>query len=406
MRLTLLAVVLIVLALAVGYSVISHPFSVPSAPLPDEISMRAEPPPVTITPMAAPVNTVADDVAVPLPRAEAIAIEREGEVEYRDGMKAFSEGRFREAGDLLARGVSFNPRAMTALGVAHYMLEDYPEARRALEVALPSATGDEAFIARKFLAMIYYREDDIARSLDRAREALAMRDDRELRSLRDRLLRESRSQASFVSEESDHFRAVYDGYAHGSVDREILGILEDAYRDLGGKLGHFPDQTISVILYGEEQFRDATEMPGWVLGVYDGKIRIPVKGLPKADDPALRRLLYHEYVHALVFSITRNCPVWVNEGLAEYLSEGPAESLLGQAIPLSSLDRAFPRQGGRVTAAAYRVSHEAVTSLMHEHGENAMRRFLESTAEGMGTADAFELAFRTQYRDFLDRWGK
>jgi hypothetical protein len=146
-------------------------------------------------------------------------------------------------------------------------------------------------------------------------------------------------------------------------------------------------------------------MPAWVRGAYDGKIRLPIKGIRDEDEPILRKLIYHEYVHAMGHSITPDCPLWVNEGLAEYFSEdSPGD--IGQVIPLSELEKSFPMEGGRKTHAAYRESHAAVTDLIEEYGIYSMKEFLVYLSEGRGLPEAFSSAFFISYEEFLSGWGK
>ena len=51
------------------------------------------------------------------------------------------------------------------------------------------------------------------------------------------------------------------------------------------------------------------------------------------------RTLFHEYTHALVYSVTPVCPRWIHEGLAEYCS-GSRPPRIGQIIPLERLENA------------------------------------------------------------------
>ncbi len=63
----------------------------------------------------------------------------------------------------------------------------------------------------------------------------------------------------------------------------------------------------------------------------DGKIRVPVRS---AEDQKslLRTVPFHEYVYALIHPITKICPLWIHEGLAEYFSKGPSQRV-GRVIP-------------------------------------------------------------------------
>ena len=116
----------------------------------------------------------------------------------------------------------------------------------------------------------------------------------------------------------------------------------------------FPAEPITVVLYTQQQFRDVTRTPGWSGGLFDGRIRLPVRG-GLADRREFERVLTHEYVHALVHSVAAGgVPAWLNEGLAAALETGGADRARtdiarGPVVPLRSLERSFaslPDGGG------------------------------------------------------------
>lgn len=208
-----------------------------------------------------------------------------------------------------------------------------------------------------------------------------------------------------VEERTVHFRAVFDGYEHGGVSRTVLGILEDAYREMGRKLDHFPLQPVTVVLYTEKDFFDITRLPAWTAGAYDGKIRLPVRGIEKESGLSLRNVLYHEYVHALVHSITPRAPMWLNEGLAEYLVPRGFQRV-GQAIPIQSLEGSFPLGDQRLMALAYAESFSAVSHLVERNGLYAVKRLLVALSRGDSLDEAFRGAFSISYDEFASAWGR
>jgi hypothetical protein len=328
----------------------------------------------------------------------------DGEEVINRAFEAFEARDYEDSLRLFTQALSYDRRSLVGIGLSHYKLGDYGNARLRLEEA--ASEGMEEFTVRKFLALACYKQEDLQDSLANAKAALALKNDPDLRRLHDRLLREARTEEDFIDEETLHFRILFDGYRHGEIDRKILSTLEDAYRTIGREFDHFPDEPVTVVLYSNEEFRDVTLMPAWVKGVYDGKIRLPVKGMEKQGEPFLRKLLFHEYAHAMVHSITPDCPVWVNEGLAEYFSEGRSDNDMGQVIPLGSLERSFPLEGGRITATAYLESHAAVTYLIEKYGLYAMKEFLRDLSGGMDTEEAFSSAFYVPYGEFLAAWGR
>ncbi|MER3424691.1 MAG: hypothetical protein C4293_17175 [Nitrospiraceae bacterium] len=136
-----------------------------------------------------------------------------------------------------------------------------------------------------------------------------------------------KAEQTFIARESAHFTVKYDGGEEYAVWTRVLAILEDAYRDIGQQLGHFPAKPILVVLHTREQFHDATGGPAWSDGLYDptlGRIKIPTQGA-LTDQAWLTRVLRHEFVHALLHDRTggRRIPQWLNEGLAMQLAAHP-----------------------------------------------------------------------------------
>lgn len=117
------------------------------------------------------------------------------------------------------------------------------------------------------------------KSLTNAKAALDIKHDPELASLFSKLKREHAVQDNFVKAENIHFRISFDGHEHGSIRNTVLRMLEDAYRNVGLKLNYYPSETVTVILYSDRDFFDVTHAPSWAGGLFDGKIRIPVKGI-------------------------------------------------------------------------------------------------------------------------------
>ena len=133
----------------------------------------------------------------------------------------------------------------------------------------------------------------------------------------ERVRKEHVTEKDFSRDVTSHFLIKYEGREKIEAGRIILRILEDAYGEVGKSLSYYPDREIQVILYSSQQFQEVTDAPGWSGGIYDGKIRIPIGGIEK-ETPGLRRLLYHEYTHAVVRALAPRCPTWLNEGLAQY----------------------------------------------------------------------------------------
>ncbi len=328
------------------------------------------------------------------------AAEKEKRERYEKARQFFRDADYASAVRILKELPDEQPGVLTLIGLSRFKLADYANAVVSLERAVALNPGDAT--ARKVLAFAYYKMDDLPQALVHGEAALSVGNDQDLQTLVARLKREKKTQADFVGESSDHFKILYEGYRHGGVARDILSLLEDAYRSIGRELNHFPDDTVTVILYTQRDFTDTVQAPAWSAGIYDGKIRLPVRGMTSGS-PVLKKILFHEYAHAAVHSLTRNCPRWLNEGLAEYFSTTYPRRI-GQSIPLKDLDQAFRSPG--TVPTAYWESWSAVSYLIERHGIYRVKDVLVALGSGTDPDEAFRSSFGVTRQDFLSEWGK
>jgi len=315
----------------------------------------------------------------------------------------YKNKQYREALKLYKELSDSNELALVYTGLCYYWLDNYHNAYLYLEKALNN--NSRHFLARKFIAFTCYKMDDLEESLTHAEEGLAIRSDQELQALRSKIIREKRVMKGYGSKRKPNFKILFSKFEHEEIKETVIDILKEAFRTIGIRINFYPTQPITVILYNERAFFDVTRAPGWAGGLYDGKIRIPVKGV-KGKETILKRILFHEYTHALVHAITPRCPIWLNEGLAEYFSQGDNEKTIGQLIPLKYLEKNFPSGDPRLVAAAYIESYSAVRYLIEKHKLFRVKALLESLGKGNDLNTAFNSVFYTSYDQFVKRWGK
>ncbi len=270
--------------------------------------------------------------------------------------------------------------------------------------AAGEAAGPEAFAALKARALALYRQNDLQGARELAQAALALRRDEELIELLLKLRREIAVQRDYDDARTANFTVLYDGYEHEEMKVLVLDILKSAYADIGKELDYFPEEPLTVILYTGKDFSDVTHAPGWAGGMFgkaDGKIRLPVHGA-EGQERALRRVIRHEYVHALVHALAPSAPMWLHEGLAQYLSGDQAVSV-AQVIPLPMLANGFPADA-RAAYAAYMVSLQAVTDLVDERGMPPLRRLLAELGAGRGIEPAFAAAYGEPFSRWARQW--
>lgn len=315
----------------------------------------------------------------------------------------YLERNYRKALDLYHKAVSAgDKRALVYVGLCFYWLKKYDSAVLFFQEALAYNRLD--FIALKFITLAYYDMGKLKKSQEYAEEALAAMKDVEIANLQARLVEEVDVMATKKPIETGTFTVSFSKIEHQGIERTVLDILRTAHREIGTKMDLYPSEPVSVILYNEKEFFDVTRSPGWAGGLYDGKIRIPIGGFEKADPGTLKRILFHEYAHALVHSVTPECPTWVNEGLALYFSED-VDVKIGQVIPLDKLEKGFPLDESAVVLA-YLESYAAVSYLIRRYQIYSIKKLLNAFARGEDIKTAFRKAFMISYDRFLKTWGK
>jgi len=341
---------------------------------------------------------------IPTPRTaeeSRLATPRDRELSLRAAEK-LRAGEYADAAKLYHELSEHDPSAFKGMGLSYVNAGDYENARLPLEKALEHTPND--FMVRKVLAFLYYKKDDTERALTHAEAALSVMKDPELQKLQVRLRNEKSAEEHLINESTTHFKVSFDGYAHGDLSRKVIDILEDAYRTIGKELDYFPAEPVSVVLYTNRDFYDITQSPEWSGGIFDGKIKIPIRGVESREEE-LKKVLFHEYAHAVVHSLTPRCPLWINEGLAEHFSTNSGKRI-GQLIPLTSLETSFSRLRPENIHIAYWESYSAVSYLIERYGLHRIKKLLLALPRGADLNQAFEDAFSMSYHEFTSSWGK
>jgi tetratricopeptide (TPR) repeat protein len=193
--------------------------------------------------------------------------------------------------------------------------------------------------------------------------------------------------------------------------------LREIYREIGYDFNYRPDYKIVVLIYSEEDFRriKTHKANPWIAGVYDGKIRIPIRpGL--TDQTQLLRTLRHEYTHLLVYDLAgENCPIWLNEGLAKYEeTKGQSASLAyledvlkgkRKLIPLHALSETLRNSTDKnEIALAYEQAHSIVAYLIERYGFYRIRRLLNRLKEGEDFSTALQREFYLNLERLQSQW--
>jgi tetratricopeptide (TPR) repeat protein len=240
------------------------------------------------------------------------------------GMSAISDHQFNDARNNFEQGLSLNyqdPDLHFGMGLSFIMQSEYGNAENAFRQVI--FLEPENFVAHLHLGEIYYLTNDLVSAENSWRRALEINPNNPYLKERIRRLELQLQLSRNFEVETDRFFSVtYDGESNLELGSTVLKILNQAYYDIGQQLFLYPTRQIAVTLLTHSEFRNITGSPVWASGMYEGQIKVPVEGY---DLKSLKTVLYHEYIHAIIFDMMSNrCPWWLNEGLAQYFSEDPS----------------------------------------------------------------------------------
>jgi len=309
--------------------------------------------------------------------------------------------------NLLEQGLELeeDPVLLSALGMARVRQEEWSAARVALERAVALGASDPYTLIA--LGKVYRQQGERAAAVEmfhRARDSGAAGP--AFQETLARLERELDAESDFAEMRSPHFEVSFAGGERESnaAAQAVSQGLEDAYFTVGRKLDLYPGERVPVVLYPSEDFHDVTQTPNWTGGIYDGRIKLPSRGVEDGDSAVLDRTLRHEYGHVLVNQLSRGrAPVWLNEGVAIWCEEerdGEREdwayqTLAGQVLfPLRDLEGSFTTLPADRVHVAYAQSYLAVRDLIGHAGSRSLRELLTALGDGK----SLEAAFRGVYQ--------
>ncbi len=289
-------------------------------------------------------------------------------------------------------------RLLTLLGRQLYQEKNYSQARDILLDALDLNPANHSALVT--LGEIAYYTQRLEEAENYWTKALALQPgDQGTAQLLKRLKKEEAVEGKLDFSSLANFDIRFHAGAEDYDIYDIQSYLLEAYREIGYDFGFYPNRSLVVILYTKEEFDRLRSTPGWVGGIYDGKIRLPVKSgrLTSAD---FKRILWHEYTHALIHDLAgNNCPTWLHEGLAQYeeakVAGGNRRSLQtaleeGALLGLSELNGAFAfNQPPEKVNLAYAQAYSLTEYLINKYGFWRINPLLERMKKGGGWKKAF-----------------
>lgn len=191
-----------------------------------------------------------------------------------------------------------------------------------------------------------------------------------------------------LTETSQNFRLSYLAGDHEDLVAIVLTTLEEALDEFIENYGFLrPVNQIEVILYESENFRNVVAGgPEWAEGIFDGRLRIPVRDNTLNGDPeGLRMILRHELTHALTANASdnRTLPPWFEEGLAQIFSCPKGECrpfsfppTPGGFLPVKSFNASYISLASDKAGRAYTQSLYLIYVLQRLQGNDSLRNLV------------------------------
>ena len=263
------------------------------------------------------------------------------------------------------------------------------------------------------IGQLYYFRQEMSKAEESWKRALQLAPGRkDVKEALERLEREAGVEKKLARSDTHPFVL---RFAEGQVPVETSSLremLRDTYRKIGQQFNYFPDHAIPVLLYSDADFQKIKSLSHPVGGLYDGKIRLPLKPGSLSGDQ-LQAILWHEYTHAVVHDLSRGrCPMWLNEGIAtsqesrvKNVEVGQIRAALEQG-KLPAWDLLWSQTGyDQATLALYYQTSFMITQyLVRKGGWREMVQLLERLGQGTPLQDALQAQYRTDPAVMEKEW--
>lgn len=221
--------------------------------------------------------------------------------------------------------------------------------------------------------------------------------------------------------ETEHFEIYFYPELEPHLER-VSSYLESAYQRISSELKHDLGERAKVVLFKtqsefQQQDISGSELPEGVLAFaepYRDRLVLPI------DEPPdqLYRLITHELTHIFEFDVIPRgilgsaIPLWVDEGLANYMAGywnildlmQIRDAALSDNVPRMSEFDAQPLAG----RLPYSMGHAAFEFISNRWGQDGLRQFLFSLRKNVigGGESAFEEALRLEPEEFDEEFDR
>jgi len=335
-------------------------------------------------------------------------------LDYSDYLR--KKGNLQEEIQALKKSLYYHPKqsegmkkltsALVLSATREFSKRDYDAAKMlSLEAAGFDDKNPDPYV---LLGKIAYNNDDYNGARLNWKKALRREpDDAAVQSLLRSLEKDRTVEKTLRVYESGNFILKFEGKRKQVVVDRTINVLNRAYQDVGSELSVYPDEKIYVLVYPESDLKKLDYLPDWSAGRYDGKIRISEDMCIKSD--YFEAVIYHEYTHSLVHILGgRRVPLWLNEGMAEYMSRKskPAKHIRSRERLMQSAaetDRLIPvhvlaeingygltRLPVPMIQLVYAQSEAFVTFLVKRYSIYDIKQVIKETGEGVPAETAIK----------------
>ncbi len=222
---------------------------------------------------------------------------------------------------------------------------------------------------------------------------------------------------------TDHFEIYYYPEIEQHLER-VAGYAESAYQHISSELKYDLAYKIPLILFKtSSEFQQQNVIPGAAqegVGAFAEPIRYRIV-MPLDEPPdLLYRLIVHELTHQFEFDIIptslirRSVPLWVNEGLSDYMTGiwRPIDLMTVRDAAVADIVPKMTELEGYTTVGSvrmiYNLGHAVFEFIESRWGKEGIRQYLFSLRKSVigGGEDAYMEAFRLTPEDFDQQFDK
>ncbi len=298
--------------------------------------------------------------------------------------------------------------------VEYYQKGEFALAKQTLKDSL--AQDDQNAYAYELLGDIYNNQQDLKEARANYQIAYNLQPTDALRKKIEILGKEAIVEKKLSTYKEEHFIIKYHNQEKQFEGFELREILRQTYRGISQDFGYYFSRQVVVLLLDEEEFKEISNTPHWAGGVYDGKIRLPVKrfGFSETD---LKALSAHEVTHAFVAAISaQQAPAWLNEGLAVYQEDKIKKTdmlIFNAAIktqtvfPLDQLmneNSLTTRQDALWVNLFYQESFHLVTYLVKRYGMFNVKKMLTEFSKGKDSDEVIRTVLQIPMTRLEKEW--